>query len=248
MKTISHWANRHVRVAILIIVLCEVFNAFSGLLLGMNLLEGWPIGGLLLLAVVVGGGAVLVRLKFNPSQPYAVARRWLFGAFLGNFLLFGVLGGLWAESIQTPTPNRAVWGSRRAIMRSDSVVKTDNLRSTNQLQANFLRKSQKADDQSGKRIGYVLLFLLSLGLAYVGTALACNLVCAGYGVLGVLVFVLGLGVLAGGIFYLIRAFDKEIVPLREMDKPKRRRTLRRFWISWLALIGGFIAWALVGAG
>lgn len=248
MKTISHWANRHVRVAILIIICCEVFNAFSGLLLGMNLLEGWPIGDLLVLAVVLGGGAVLVRLQFSPTQPYVVARRWLFGAFLGNFLFFGVLGGLWAESVQTPTPNRAVWGSRQAIMRSDSVVKTDNLRSTNQLQAKFLQKNKKADDQSGKRIGYVLLFLLSLVVTYLTSFLACSLACSGYGVLAVLVFVLGLGALAGGIFLLTRAFDKEIVPLREMDQPKRRRTLRRFWISWLALIGGIIAWALVGAG
>lgn len=235
MKVLSRWAKRHAHLAIVFLIGCEVLNAFNGLLLGMNLLENWSFAGLLLLAILLGGGAVLVRLQYRTNQPYTTARRWIFGAFLGNFLLFGVLGGLWAERIQSPTANQVAWGSRRAVMRSDSVVKTDNLRPFTQ--ANLVNQRVKADGQTGKRIGYVLLFLLSLVLAYVGAVLACNLVCSGYGVIALLTFLLGLGALAGGIFFLTRAFDGEIVPLREMDKPQRRRTLRRFWIAWLALIG-----------
>lgn len=245
MKNLSRWAKRHSRTAILIIVICEVCNAFSGLLLGLNLLESWPIGNLLLLGVLLGGGAVYVRLHHHSDQPYWVARRWLFGAFLSNFLLFGVLGGLWAERIQSPTANQAVWGSRRVVMRSDSVVKLDNIRPLHQAQLTSRRTSD--ENQTGKRIGYVLLFLLSIGLTYVSVGLACNLACSGYGALALLVFLLGMGILAGGIFFLIRSFENRIAPLKEMDKPQRRRTLRRFWLTWLTLIGVVAVYLLSGS-
>ncbi len=240
MKTISRWASSHVRTAILIIVICEVLNAFSGLLLGMNLLEGWPMGGLLLLAVVLGGGAVLVRLQYRSDQPYVAARRWLFGAFLSNFLLFGLLGGLWAESVQSPTPNRAVWGSRRMVMRSDTIIKPATKTSINQADY-YASRTERSRTPTGSRILFISLFVLGIVLSGLVAALACNLACTGYGVGAVVMFVAGVGVFAGGFFFLSRALEKVIKPWREMSRSERRR----IWLRALPLLLGFLALAFI---
>jgi hypothetical protein len=236
MKHLSHWARRHARIAIPLIVAFEIINAFNGILLGVNLLQGWAAISLLLLGLglLIGGLWIRSQSANNPGQAYAVGRRWLFGAFLGNVLLFGVLGGLWAEQAQVPTPDRAAWGLRRAIIRSDTTVTATHGQSA--WERSRTGQKAKPQEQTGKRIGFVLLFVLGLALTYVTVGLACGLACAGYGFFAVITLILSLGFSAGGIFFLNRSFQQVIKPMREMDRSERRRTLRPFWIAWAALI------------
>ncbi len=239
MKTLSRWASRHAFLAILIIVCCEVLNAFNGLLLGLNLLKGWPLGSLLLLFLALLGGAILVRTRFSAGQTYAANRLFIFGAFLGNFFLFGVLGGLWTESIETPDTSRAVFGYRQEVSQSDSLIKPKNRRSNNQADYYADRTERdRAGNQTGKRILYVLLFLAGISLAGLAAGLACNLVCTGYGVGAFFVLLLGTGIFLASFLVLSRAFGKVIKPWREMDRRERGRT----WLRALYLFLGF--WAL----
>lgn len=101
--------------------------------------------------------------------------------------------------------------------------------------------------KTGKRIAYVLLFALGLALTYLSVGLACNIACAGYGFYAILTLLLGMGFTAGGIFFLSRAFDKPLLPMRELTPAQRRRTARRFWLSWLVLIGVVFLLFLVAA-
>ena len=242
MKVLSRWAKRHAHLAIVFLIGCEVLNAFNGLLLGMNLLENWSFAGLLLLAILLGGGAVLVRLQYRTNQPYTTARRWIFGAFLGNFLLFGVLGGLWAERIQSPTVNQTAWGNRRAVMRSDTLIKPANVTSSNQANYYTSRK-ERAANPTGTRVLFVLLFVAGILLTGLAAGIACNLVCSNYAGAALLVAVAGLGVFGGSFFFLSRAFDKALEPWRETPPPQRRRT----WFRALLLMLGFIAlWVISG--
>lgn len=242
MKTISCWAKRHAHLAILLLIGCETLNALNGLLLGMNLLQNWSLAGLLLLAILFGGGAVLVRLQYRTDQSYATARRWIFGAFLGNFLLFGVLGGLWAESVQSPTSNRAAWGSQRVVMRSDTLINPANATSSNQADYYASRRERMANP-AGTRVLFVLLFVAGILLTGLAAGLACNLACTNYAGAAMLVALAGLGIFAGSFFSLSRAFDKTLRPWRETPPPQRRRT----WFRALLLMLGFIAlWVISG--
>lgn len=75
----------------------------------------------------------------------------------------------------------------------------------------------QTERQTGKRVGFVLLFVLSLVLLYGSVALACSIACSGYGFLAAVVYLLGLGFLAGGIFFLGRLREKPIRKLRQID-------------------------------
>ena len=238
-KNLSYWASRHVRTAIVLLIVCETVNAVNGLLLGMNLLENWPTGSLLLLISGLLAGAIFIQTQAPrvAGQSYWIGRGWLFGAFLTNFFLFVLLGGWWASSVQTTTTNQVAWGNRRLEVRSDTLVKPGDLRSTNP--AYYEERStvseQPVTNQTGKRIGFVLLFMLGIVLSGYAVGLACSLVCAGNGTLAFLVGLLGVGIFGGSFFLLSRAFGKVIKPWKEMTRLERKRTYARA----LFLLGGF---------
>ncbi len=238
MKNLSRWASRHALLAILIIISGEVLNAFNGLLLGLNLLEGWSLGSLSLLCLALLGGVIFVRNRYSPDQTFAVRRQLIFGAFVGNYLLLGVLGGIWAESVQTPDTNRAAFGYRQELSQSDSLIKPKTRRSNNQADYYASRtEREQAGDQTGKRILYVLSFLAGIFLSGLAAGLACRLACANYGVGAFLVFLVGSGIFVGAFLLLSRAFGKVIKPWREMDRRERGRT----WLRALYLFLGFVA-------
>lgn len=236
MKHLSRWASRHVGVAVLLIVICEVANAFNGLLLGMNLFEGWRLSSLFLLAFGLVGGAIFLRMQAETSASplsYRSSRRWLFGAFLSNYLLFSVLGGLLNNSVESPTPNQAVFSGRRVVMRSDTLVQPDRRATTTD--DYYAQRNARQDRQGSRRVGFILLFVLGTVLYLAALVLACNLACANYGAAAALVLVLGLGAHLGGLFFLSRALEKIIKPWRAMERPERRRVNRRFLLIWLGL-------------
>ena len=242
MKKLSRWASRHVRAAIGLLILCEVANAGNGLLLGMNLLDNWQPGHLVLLSIGLVAVAILIQTQpaYRVNQPYWNTRRWLFGAFFTNFLLFMLLGGFWATSVHTPTAGQTAWGIRRVDVQVDTIIPSTSRSSTNP--AYYEERTVVADsqppNQPGKRIGFVLLFLLGIVLSGYAVGLACNLACAGNGTAAFLVVLLGTGVFAGGFFFLSRAFDKVVKPWKQTNRPERKRV----YIRALLLLLGF--WAI----
>ena len=239
MKKLSRWASRHGRTAIILLVFCEVVNAFNGLFLGMSLLGDISAGMVLLLLLGALAGAVFIQTQANrvDRRSYWASRRWLFGAFMTNFLLFVLLGGLWATSIQTPNTNQTAWGSRRIAVSSDTLTPPRSRRASNP--AYYEERSsvseQPVGNQTGKRIGFVLLFMLSFVLSVYAAGLACSLACAGNGSLAVLVLFAGVGLLLGSFFLLSRAFGSIVKPWKRMNRTERRRTYARA----LFLMGGF---------
>ncbi|GAB3642544.1 hypothetical protein [Spirosoma arcticum] len=245
MKNLSQWASRHAPLAIALITLCEVINGFNGFVLGATWFDTLPVAGLHAGVAVTICLAVGVRLLAHSGGPDFHFRRWcLFGAFLGNFLLFGLLGGLTAPRFQSHDVPVGVWGSRRIESRVD-IVRPDTLRPVEGAAA--VRKGGRSDNQRGRSTGFALLFVLSLPLMLFTTGLACGILCSGYGFFAAIVFILGLGFLAGGIYFLGRASEREVKRLRDMEPAERRRAGRRFWLAWGLLTGLFTLLLLVGA-
>lgn len=247
MKHLSRWASQHSRIAIALLILCETSNAANGLLLGMNLLESWPAGYLLLLISGLLAGALFVQTQSAriTNKPYWVGRRWLFGAFIINYLLFISLGGFWATNTQQPTFSQPAWGNRQIAVRPDTLVPSPNLKATNPAfyEAPVPVQEQPVKDQTGKRIGFVLLFLLGILLSSYAVALACSLACAGNGALAFLAGLLGGGIFLGSFVLLSRAFDKVIKPWKLMTRRERGRVYLR---SLLLLLGFWVVSALLG--
>ena len=236
MKTLSHWASRHTPLAILLIIICEITNGFNGLTLGAAWFDALPIAGLHAGIAVLLSLAVGIRLMARLGTGHFGLGRWcLFDAFLSNFLLFGLLGGLMAPRIHAQNASTAAWGSRRVEVRTDTLTRPDALRPVQS--ATAVSDEARSNNQGGKRAGYVLLFVLGLFLTYFTTALACSIACSGYGFLAVVVLLVGFGFAAVGIYFLGRALDKQLKNRSEMSPAERRRTGRRFWISWVFFIG-----------
>lgn len=210
----------------------------------MNLLEGWPTHNLLLLTLGLTGIVLFIRTQssYVASQPYTVERRWIFGAFFCNFLLFMLLGGLWIKQIQEPVSMYKVLASRQVASRSDTLAPKSDLRSNNQA---YYERSKPANTskQGGKRAGFILLFGAGILLTLFAARLACTLACAGNGVAAFLIALLGAGVLSGSSFLMSRAFDKTIKPWKQMNRPERKRVYLR---SLLIIVGAWAVLTLLG--
>lgn len=246
MKTLSYWARRHARFAIFLIVIGEVANGFNGVLLGATLLDQVPMVWLYIGMLILIGLAIFSQLSQRQapqSAHYWIGRRWVFVAFLINFLLFGLLGGLWNQRVQTIHSTASVLGSRRIIVVGDSLSPADSVRRATRSEV----KPAPSDTQKSPRGLYIVLGILGIAVAYVITGLACNIACAGNGFLALLAFYLGLGGLAGSFYYFSKAAQKTPKRRRDMTADERKRDSRRFWLPWIILIGITSILLLVGA-
>ncbi len=241
MKAVSRWASRHARLAVVLLIGCEVINGVGGVLLGASTLNSLPGVVLLLLAVLTAGVAIGVRspAAARITGPGYSARRWrLAVAFGSNWLLWLVLGAYWSYSVETAAPAGTAWGSRRVVVRSDTLINpVDTTIRPPVVYGEMPQKSGSRKQYVVKQIGFFFLFLLGLATWYFSVALACTIACSGYSALAALTLALGFGFLAGGGYFLSRAAEYPFVPLREQSLQQRRRTLRRFWLVWLIAIG-----------
>ncbi|GAB3692446.1 hypothetical protein GCM10027592_11400 [Spirosoma flavus] len=235
MKHISYWASRHKTLAIALIILGEFFNAFNGISLGATVLESFPLrwlqwGMWLLLAAVI----VTYRSAFQAATDDFWRRRTCLAlAFFANFLFFGLLGGTWGHQSSPAQSTQQVLGSRRIEVVRDTLESGNSLRSENHADRK-VNTSDEPENAGGRRIGYVLLALLGVAGAYIMAALACNILCAGYGFIAALTLYAGMGGLAAAIYYLKRTFQRRPKRRRDMTPDERKRDLRVFWFSWLA--------------
>ena len=247
MKTLSQWASRHSHIAILLIILGELVNGFNGVLLGANLFGELPPVYLYIsmLALIGLTSFVLLYVKrANLTGIYWVGRRWLFAAFLSNFLLFILLGGLWNQGVQTTHPSISVLGSRRSEVVRDTLAPANSERSVNQL---TVQASDPTDQPKAQWGTYILLGILGILVTGFITGLACNIACAGYGFLALLTFFVGLGGYAGAVYFFSRAAQKSPKRRRDMTPDERKRDTRRFWLTWLLTIGVVTVLALLVA-
>lgn len=240
LRLFSRWASRHVPLAVTLIILFEVANGFNGVLLGATLLADVPTAGL-----YVGTALLMIfatgvrRLYYTGPDTEDFRRCCLFGAFLGNFLLFGLVGGLLVPRPQKQAESTGAWGYRRVEIRSDTVRSAEPSVAV-----------ANADRPNNRHVkgGFVAMFVISLILVLITGLLACNAACSGYGFLAGVVSVLGIGFLAGGIYFLGRAGEKPIKNWGEPTVAERRRYARRFWLIWGVLAGVFGLIVLLSGG
>ncbi|GAB4042812.1 hypothetical protein [Spirosoma litoris] len=237
MKILSYWASRHTRLAIFLIVLGEVVNGFTGVLLGATILDKIPLASLTVCMVLLIGMAIFIQLyplETSASTNYWTGRRWLFVAFLSNFLLFNLLGGIWNHHIQTTQPTTSVLGGRRIVVVGDSLSPADTGRRATHSEIKAIATDTAPKPPRGL---YVALGILGIVVTYFMAALACSIACSGSGFLALLTLYLGLGGLAGSVYYFSKLGQKPLKRRRDMTAEERRRDSGHFWRPWAILIG-----------
>ncbi|WP_080057570.1 hypothetical protein [Spirosoma aerolatum] len=237
MKTLSLWASRHTPLAIGLIMFGELTNGVNAILLGASLFNDLPPLWLYISLLLIISLILSIHIQTTHSEDgysYWSVRRWAFTAFVGSFLLFSLLGGLWAHRVKYSDATSIVLGSRQITVVNDSLARPDSVRQP----AHSVAKARltRADNTNPPRIMYILLGIAGIAVAYVLAGLACNVLCAGYGFGALLTFYLGLGGLAGSFYYFSKAFQRSPKRRQDMTADERKRDSRRFWLSWLTLI------------
>ncbi|MFD1142963.1 hypothetical protein ACFQ4C_17690 [Larkinella insperata] len=248
---LAAFASRYPPLAAGFIVFFELSNAAIGLIMGSSLLAeqpGWRLAALL-------AGLVASRALFSqyvacqrPDLPSRARFRFqkssFFLLFVINFLVYGVAGGISGRAVIHPEPSvslssKAVYFSESS--RKDSLTKTSSVAPLSQTDP-----TPREAPHTGTKVVYVLLFLAGAFLALLSSGLACRLACSNHGFAAVMVGLLGAGILAGGIYFLGRAFTKNMKLYREMTRTERQREKRRLGRTLLITLAGTVLFFFLG--
>lgn len=246
MKTLAYLASRHARLAILLIILFELTNACIGITVGGGLLaELSPLQLLSLIGVTFGIRSLILQFRSNQINHLTSTARFVFqkrifiSLFALNFWLYTLGGAVLSCMIQSPQSTASLYGSMTVV-------------STEQQRLSVVKKpGEKSEEKEGHtpnkglmRLGYIGLFVVGVALGMISALLACNLACAGIGLGAVVVILLGIGILAGGFYFLGRAFDRNMKPFKEMTPEDKKREKRRYWRTALVTLLGIAVFVL----
>ena len=253
---LTFWASRNIPIAITAIVLIEITKFWLGFHIGKNAFPAFSSNSLSIVAILIGTSVFVAQNYFKPEAA-TKTRQAAFSTFAkGNFLIFTasfllsvLVGNQWSR-IENPAVMAEV--SAKLVEESSTKINADSLISV--IEAEQLAKEIKAQQTKEKkndgmqRLGYFALFLLSLVLTYLAVAVACGIACSGYGIIAVLVLLLGLGILGGGVYFLLKVFrNGQIKKWREMDKSERKRERKRYFLSLLIAIGSLAVILIAGS-
>lgn len=249
-EAIAAFASRHPAFAAGLIIFSELTNAVIGLLLGSALLAdkpGWFLTWLLVVLIILR--TAFCRF-FATQLPDLVSRsRFWFQKnsytllFTVNLLAYTVAGGISGRSILHPEPSVSI--ASEGYRAYSETSRKDTLTTP----AKSIDSTDSPADekpQPGTRFGYVMLFLVGVFLSFGASALACRLACTNQGILAVFVVLLGLGIMAGGIYFLGRALTPNMKRYKDMTKNERKREGRRYFRILLATVGITLVSFLLG--
>ncbi|RYU94900.1 hypothetical protein [Emticicia agri] len=252
MNVISIWASRNSKKAITLIVIIEFVKSFIGFDIGQHF---FPVFSTAFIELAVLGLVFVITFVQNnyryqaqtlSKEAHRQLRLRTTGIiFLSSLLLSVLLGnhfkGLGYSINSVFVANAAVSMSSDSVVTTNSQIATKKHTLKHKIRV-FSKKTADDDPYSGRRVGYVLLFLLSLVLTYFGLYLTCGVLCSGYGVLALLIFITSLGVLSGGVYFLIKAFSKPVKPISTMSREEKRKERKKFLLVWgiLSVLTGIL--------
>jgi O-antigen/teichoic acid export membrane protein len=77
--------------------------------------------------------------------------------------------------------------------------------------------------------------------------MACSLACSGYGVVAILVLLLGQGVLGSGIYFFLKIFRKGFIKKwKQLDIKEKKKERKRYWLTLLISSLAFWLFILLG--
>jgi hypothetical protein len=182
MNAISIWASHNTKKAITLIIIIEFVKNSIGFDIGHNFLPTFPPAfiELALLGIVFLITFVQTNYKYQAQTLGKEAHRqfrirstgiiFLSSLFL-SILLGNHFKGLGYSINSVFIANAAVTMPADSVQSATTHVIKEKKHSLKHKLRLFSKKTADDDPHSNRRIGYVLLFILSLGLTYLGLAL-----------------------------------------------------------------------------
>jgi MFS family permease len=261
MKTISIWASKNQKLAIACIIIIELSKGLMGAAIGNDFLPIFSNATIELSVLILIFFISFIQINYrhqavnlSKERSHQLRLKSTAMIFLSSFLLAILLGNHF-KGLGYSIDNQLV-SYAGVTIKTDSVQQKEtktvfekiikqNQKSHTKEQLFSNNKTENSSNDTGKRIGYILLFVLSLALTYVGVALSCSIACSGYGVLAILALLLTLGILSGGIYFLIKSFKKTIKPSKEMTHDEKKKERRKFFAIWGIATAVFALWVLL---
>ncbi len=248
---ISHWASKNIVLSVGLIILFQFSQIFLGIKIGRGLFQSISSNELFILCILIFSLIFTLQKRFSvlykhlpKIQRYRPMLRYNLLIFLSSFVL-SLAFGAHLNSLENPTRNIQLSATEHHIkVDSTAHVLIQQALEKQKTEASIDTKDTK---DTGKRVTYFLLFLLSLVLTYVIAVMACSLACSGYGVVAILVLLLAQGVLGSGIYFLLKIFRKGIIKKwKELDIKEKKKERKRYWLT--LLIGGLAFWLFMLLG
>jgi len=254
---LSYWASRQPHQAIPLIILIEITNILLGIMVGSAILKGCSsavlmgmIAGLILLKVIIRRYAALRLVDITSQARFVFQKQTFFCLFCLNLFTYTIAGGILGRMTAHPDGNTALYSSLSSTSETLSSLTSGETKLSfreKMYQKMARRTTNAADGNAVHRVGYFLLFLLGVGLSILGAALSCNIACSGYGVAAVLVFLLAIGVLAGGFYFFGRGIDQNMKLYKDMTRDERKREGRRYLRTLAGTVGAMGLLMLISA-
>lgn len=248
---ISKWASKNVVSSVGLIVFFQFLQIFIGIKVGRGLFQSISSYELTLLCILIFSLIFTLQKRFSvfykhlpKIQRYKPMLRYNVLVFLSTFIL-SLAFGAHLNSLENPTRN----------IQLSATEHHNNIDSTTHVLIQKALEKQKVEatinvettKDTGKRVVYFILFLLSLVLTYFIAVMACSLACSGYGVVAILVLLLGQGVLGSGIYFFLKIFRKGFIKKwKELDIKEKKKERKRYWLT--LLISGLAFWLFILLG
>lgn len=245
---ISKWASKNVALSVGLIIILQFLQIFLGIKVGRGLFQSISSYELAILCILVFSLIFTLQKRFSvlykhlpKIQRYRPMLRYNALIFLSTFVLSIALGAH-LNSLENPTRNIQLSATEHhSKVDSTTHVLIQKALEKQKAEATFDTEDTK---DTGKRVVYFLLFLLSLVLTYVIAVMACSLACSGYGVVAILVVLLGQGVLGSGIYFFLKIFRKGFIKKwKELDIKEKKKERKRYWLT--LLISSLAFWLFI---
>lgn len=248
---ISHWASKNIVLSVGLIVFFQFLQIFLGIKIGRGIFQSISSYELTIICILIFSLIFTLQKRFSvlfknlpKIQRYRPMLRYNVFIFLSSFVL-SLAFGAHLNSLENPTKNIQL----SATEHLNNVDSTTNVLIQQALEKQKVEASipSETTKDTGKRVVYFVLFLLSLVLTYVIAVMACSLACSGYGVVAILVLLLAQGVLGSGIYFLLKIFRKGIIKKwKELDIKEKKKERKRYWLT--LLISGLAFWLFMLLG
>ena len=248
---ISKWASKNIVVRVGLIILFQFLQIFLGIKIGCGWFPSISSDELTIVCILIFSLIFTLQKRFSDLynnlhkiEKYGPMLRYNVLVFLSTFVL-SLAFGAHLNSLENPARNIQLSATEHHN-KLDSTTHVLIQKALEKQKVNAAIQTETTKD-TGKRVVYFLLFLLSLILTYFIAVMACSLACSGYGVVAILVLLLGQGVLGSGIYFFLKIFRKGFIKKwKQLDIKEKKKERKRYWLTLLISSLAFWLFILLG--
>ncbi|WP_341227601.1 hypothetical protein [uncultured Arcticibacterium sp.] len=231
---LSRWAAQNIAASRILFAFTEILRISIAFYLGKAFLAPLAIQEYLIICIaLLCLSYVLIKRKTKRS----LFKRYFQKGFVlmtCSWLLYFCTGSFFSN-VESDTSKISVLANDVQTTKKSGLLKETIQKNKVQIKG---KEKSKMPFSTKRKILYALLFLLSLPLTVYGLGFACSLGCSGYVFLPWVFYILSFGVLAAGIFFLLKLISKKKPrKYRKLNKREKWKEWKSFLFTWLLTLG-----------